>query len=120
MVKRKCLECGEEITGRVDKRFCSDQCRNTYNNRQNSDSVNHVRNINNILRKNRRILMELNPGEKTKVHRSKLIDKGFNFNYLTSTYTTQKGSTYFFCYEHGYLPITEDFYFLVINKKELL
>ncbi len=119
MQKRKCLECAEEFTGRVDKRFCSDQCRNTYNNRQNSDSTTTVRNINNILRKNRRILTELNKSEKTKVHRTKLSDKGFNFNYFTSIYTTQKGSSYYFCYEQGYLPLDNEFYFLVVNKKEL-
>lgn len=117
MEKRKCMECGEEFLGRIDKKFCSDQCRNTFNNRLNSDSANHVRNINNILRKNRRILRELNPTDKNKVHRKKLSDKGFNFTYHTNTYTTQKGVVYYFCYEYGYLPLDDDYFFLVINKK---
>lgn len=117
MEKRKCMECGEEFLGRIDKKFCSDQCRNTFNNRLNSDSANHVRNINNILRKNRRILRELNPTDKTKVHRKKLSDKGFNFTYNTNIYTTQKGVVYYFCYEYGYLPLDDDYFFLVINKK---
>ena len=47
-LSRKCPECGDKIIGRVDKKFCSDQCRNTYNNRLNSDASNTVRNINNI------------------------------------------------------------------------
>jgi hypothetical protein len=111
------MECGEEFLGRIDKKFCSDQCRNTFNNRLNSDSANHVRNINNILRKNRRILRELNPTDKTKVHRKKLSDKGFNFTYNTNIYTTQKGVVYYFCYEYGYLPLDDDYFFLVINKK---
>jgi len=115
--KRKCLDCGEEFNGRIDKKFCSDICRNAYNNRLNSDSCNLVRNINNILRKNRRILQELNPDEKTKVHKKKLMDKGFDFEYFTSIYTTQKGTVYYFCYEQGYLALENDFYFLVINKK---
>jgi hypothetical protein len=118
MEKRKCPECGEIYSGRVDKKFCSDQCRNTFNNRQNSDHTNFVRNVNNILRKNRRILMELNPNEKARVHKGKLSEKGFDFRYFTSIYTTRKGVTYYFCYEYGYLPIEGDYYFLVINQNE--
>jgi len=117
MDKRKCLECKELIIGRSDKKFCSDQCRNVFNNKLNSDSTNLVRNINNALRKNRRILQELNPTDKAKTHKDKLLEKGFNFNYFTSIYTTKKGSTYFFCYEYGYLPLEENYYFLVINKR---
>jgi predicted nucleic acid-binding Zn ribbon protein len=116
MKKPICPECNEEFVGRVDKKFCSDQCRNTYNNRQNSDQNNLVRNINNALRKNRRILQQLNPTDKAKVHKSKLVDKGFDFKLFTSIYTTKKGTTYYFCYEHGYLPIENDYYFLVINQ----
>jgi hypothetical protein len=115
--KRKCLDCGEEFSGRIDKKFCSDMCRNAYNNRLNSDITNLVRNVNSILRKNHRILQELNAAEKTKVHKKKLSDKGFDFNYFTSIYKTQKGSEYRFCYEQGYLPLENDYYFLVINKR---
>src|SRR6267378_4357812 len=98
---KKCPECNEAIKGRVDKKFCSDLCRNSYNNRLNSDKTNLVRNVNNTLRKNRRILSGLVPEETKKVHRSKLQDKGFNFTYQTSLYTTKKGDTYYFCYEYG-------------------
>lgn len=113
MEKKKCLECNEPIIGRVDKKFCNDMCRNAYNNKINSDSTNLVRNINNILRRNRRILEELNPENKTKVHRDKLVDKGFDFKYFTNVLKTQKGSVYYFCYEYGYLPLENNWYFLV-------
>lgn len=116
---RKCLECGDRIIGRVDKKFCTDQCRNTYNNRLNSDNTNTVRNINNILRRNRRILEELNKQSgKTMVTREVLLTKGFNFTYHTHTYTTQKGYTYYFCYEQGYLFIEEKGLYLLVTHKE--
>lgn len=118
MEKRKCLECGEAFNGRVDKKFCSDLCRNAYNNKLNSDHVNYVRNINNILRKNRRILEELLPEDTAKVSQQKLIDKGFNFNYHTNISTTKTGKTYTFCYEYGYLPIESNYYLLVKRKTE--
>jgi predicted nucleic acid-binding Zn ribbon protein len=113
-----CLDCGEIIVGRADKKFCSDQCRNNYNNRLNSESSAMVRQVNNALKKNRRILSELNPSDKVTVHKEKLSNLGFNFNYFTHLYTTQKGSTYRFVYEYGYLPLDNDFYMLVVRNKK--
>jgi predicted nucleic acid-binding Zn ribbon protein len=118
MEKRKCLECGETFNGRTDKKFCSDICRNNYNNKQNSDATAFVRNITNILRKNRRIILELIPEEKTKITGKKLTDKGFNFSYFTHTYTTKDGKVYKFCYECGYLHLEDDYYLLVKQKTE--
>lgn len=110
-----CLDCGELIIGRADKKFCNDQCRNNYNNRLNSDTSALVRNINNHLRKNRRILLDLNPTGKVTVHKDKLINLGFNFNYFTHVYVTQKGTMYKFVYEYGYLPLENDFFMLVLR-----
>ena len=114
--ERLCLECGAPFRGRVDKKFCSDTCRVAFNNRLNSDDTSYVRNINNILRKNRRILISMNPTGKNKVSYGKLKARGFDFNHFTSTYKTREGSQYFYCYEHGYLPIEQDWYLLVIKK----
>jgi predicted nucleic acid-binding Zn ribbon protein len=114
--QKACLECDTPIKGRVDKKFCSDQCRNAYNNKLNSDSNNLVRNVNNILRRNRRIMMELNPHGKTKVSRDKLTERGFDFQYHTHTYTTKVGTVYYFVYEYGYLPLEGDFYALVLRE----
>ena len=116
MEKRTCIECGESFNGRADKKFCSDMCRNAHNNKLNSDSTNYVRNINNALRKNRRIMEELLPGETVTVSKQKLIDKGFNFNHFTTITTTKTNKTYFFCYEYGYLPIEGNYYLLVKRK----
>jgi hypothetical protein len=110
MEKRTCIECGESFNGRADKKFCSDMCRNAYNNKLNSDTNNYVRNINNILRKNRRIMEE--------VSQQKLIDKGFNFSYFTNITTTKTGKSYVFCYEFGYLPIEGNYYLLVKRRAD--
>ena len=115
---RTCLDCGKVLHGRADKKFCNDVCRNNYNNQLNSDTYNLVRNINNILRRNRRILEELNPTGKTKTTREKLLLKGFDFEYFTSQYQTQTGARYLFWYDYGYMPLDNDEVLLVINKKE--
>lgn len=113
---KTCLECGEKIVGREDKKFCSDSCRNSYNNKINKDHTNLMRNINNKLRKNYRILVELNPDGKSKTTRNKLMTKGFDFEYLTSIYKTKTGNTYYFIYDYGYMELDNEQYILV--KKE--
>jgi hypothetical protein len=111
--ERKCKECGQVLNGRKDQKFCSDYCRNTYNNRQNEDATAYVRRINNILRKNRRILAAMNPTGKVTVDGIRLAEEGFNFHYFTNIYETKKGSQYFFCYEQGYIKLENDQYMLV-------
>ena len=112
-MEKQCLECGEKIIGRIDKKFCSDACRNAYNNRINKDSKNLIRNTNNRLRKNYRILESFNPEQKTTASRAKLIEAGFDFNYFTSIYTTKSGKVYYFVYDQGYLPLEGEYYALV-------
>lgn len=112
-MEKNCPECGERIVGRIDKKFCGDYCRNAFNNNLNKDSRNLMRNVNNKLRKNYRILEELNPKDKTKSTRAKLLSKGFNFEYFTNIYTTKTGNIYYFVYDQGYLPLEGGFYALV-------
>lgn len=76
-----------------------------------------MRNINNILRKNRRILAALNPKGKAKVSKQQLLETGFKFNYFTNEYVTSAGKIYKFCYEYGYLLVDEDTYFLVMRQE---
>src|SRR4051812_6202663 len=100
MIAKTCPECGEKFYGRSDKKFCSDYCRNAFNNKQNSDCTNHIRNINNTLRKNRRILENIIVSGKTeRLPWQKLALVGFNFEYCTHMRTTNDGKMYFYCYE---------------------
>ena len=115
MAVRKCPECGDEVRGRADKRFCSDYCRNVANNKLNRDSGALMRNINNRLRKNWRVLNELNPKGKLTTTRNKLLSKGFDFNFFTSIYTTKKGAVYYFIYDQGYLSMDDD-KFLIVKR----
>jgi hypothetical protein len=115
MENKTCLECKEIIKGRSDKKFCSDYCRNAYNNRVNKDSKNLIRNTNNRLRKNYKILTELNSSGKTKVPRTKLLNSNFDFNLFTTIYTTKAGTIYYYVYDQGYLPLENDYFLLVKN-----
>ena len=119
---KKCLSCGKPIKGRADKKFCDDACRNAYNNelKNKSNYSNYVRNINNTLLKNRRILEELLPKEEetAKTTHDKLIQKGFVFKYHTHSYTNKKGNIYFFNYDYGFLPLENNWYLIVRRKEE--
>ncbi len=77
----KCLYCGNPVKGRTDKKFCNDYCRNNYNNQLKSKTVNIVRNINNALVKNIRILEGFIQYEKTtRVPKDRLIENGFTLS----------------------------------------
>ncbi len=116
---RLCLACGKTVKGRIDKKFCDDYCRNVYNNRTKSDDNAFIREVIQVLKKNRRILAGL-LGEEgmLKMPKTKLLHKGFQFNYHTHVYTNQKGDNYYFCFEYGYLPIAGDWCLLVKRKEE--
>lgn len=115
-IKRTCLNCGTEIFGRIDKKYCSDYCRNTKHNEENRDNTNYMRRVNHILRKNRRILAKFNPNGKAKIKGSVLMEEGFNFAYFTNIYETKKGGRYFFCYDQGYIELDDGWYALVIRE----
>lgn len=118
-ITKTCLFCDKPLRGRIDKKFCDDYCRNNFNNKQNSDQSNHVRNVNRILGKNRRILEKLLPEteETKKITREKLALEGFNFKFHTHQYLTQKGAVYIFNYEYGYLNLEND-WILIVKRQE--
>ena len=118
-MKRNCPECGEEYTGRSDKRYCSPPCRSAYHNRKNAAENAFQRSVNNILRHNRNVLAELNPDGKARVRRDRIIDRGFKFRYFTNEYVTRKGALYRFCYDYGYLveDVSKDWVFLIKRQE---
>jgi predicted nucleic acid-binding Zn ribbon protein/YHS domain-containing protein len=117
---RACLVCKKPLKGRSDKKFCDDHCRNTYNNELKSGRHMYIRQVNTILKKNRRILEHLLPANKTsyKTKKEKLQRLGFHLNFYTHTDTSKKGNTYYFCYDYGYTPLEDNWYQIIKNKEE--
>jgi hypothetical protein len=116
-MERVCLDCGEIVKGRSDKKFCDDQCRSNYNNRLKSEDSSYMRQVNQVIKKNRDILQKLNPGGKTKINRDRLLKQGFDLTYHTHIYQTQKGGTYYFCYEYGYI-LLNDHEVLLVKRED--
>jgi hypothetical protein len=115
--ERQCLSCGSTLLGRIDKKFCDDACRSAFNNKSSSRSSAEVRKVNRILMKNRGLLEQLNPKGTARVKKEVLLQKGFDFNYLTNIYETKSGKMYYFCYDFGYMWI-DDKELILVEKQE--
>lgn len=87
---RTCAHCGNDLMGRADKRFCSDQCRATATNRRKMANTGEqwIRRLNRILRQNRNVLHQVTPEGKTTVRRETLTARGFCFDFFTHLYQT--------------------------------
>lgn len=103
-VNRDCLGCGAALRGRSDKKFCSVNCRNTYNNKKAGSITWLAKTINYALRKNRNILAELYQPclTETIVSRDILEYKGFQFRYHTETLKQKDKPTIYILYDFSY------------------
>jgi hypothetical protein len=118
-IQKNCNACNKIIRGRSDKKFCNDYCRNAYNNQIKSPTNNLIRNTNNRLSKNRRILENIIEDKKQfiKVKKEQLMQLGFSFEYTTQIHQNKKGKIYFFCYDYGYFMINNEWCVIIKNEK---
>ena len=108
MNNRLCLQCGERVVGRIDKKFCSESCRSTYHYYQNQDKeASMFKTIDRQLKSNRRILKEFNRAGKSTVRREVLHKAGFDPKYFTHFWKSDGGNVYLFCYEYGFMKKIE-------------
>ncbi|NJN42302.1 MAG: DUF2116 family Zn-ribbon domain-containing protein [Flammeovirgaceae bacterium] len=104
---RKCAECGQPISGRSDKKFCSDQCRFLFNSDVRQKTEQPILDVNKALRKNRSILKSLCPQGKATVRKEVLTSMGYNFELFTTIFITKSKSVYYLCYDYGFTPLRE-------------
>jgi hypothetical protein len=84
----------------------------------NTESDKIIRKLNNRLKKNRRILSHFEEIGKCICSSSQLLFMGFDFSIHTSIYIDEKGSTYYYCYDRGYVSEGDDIYALVKRENE--
>ena len=102
-----CPVCGDTFQGRSDKKYCSDQCRATANNRNRQQSEREILETNKKLRKNRTILKTLCPVGKATVRKSVLDSMGYDYSVFSSLYMPNSGNLYYLCYDYGFSPIVQ-------------
>jgi len=114
MEKKYCLECNDSLRGRIDKKFCSDNCRSAYHNREGGKTSPMVKVIDHQLKKNREILKQMfsqiGAGRENVEHvitSEQIRIYGFVFDFYTHRKVLDRGE-YLFCYDYGYNKLDDE------------
>jgi hypothetical protein len=124
MENKYCLECEETLKGRIDKKFCSDNCRSAFHNREGGKISPMVKVIDHQLKKNREILRQLfsqigstRENNELFVSSEEIRIYGFVFDFYTHKRVFDRVE-YLFCYDYGYNKVDEERIHLI--KHDLL
>jgi predicted nucleic acid-binding Zn ribbon protein len=101
-MERHCQQCGASFHGRIDKKFCSDECRADYHNGRRREREKELRQVNRILSSNWRILMQQLRLGRSEVPATELAAQNFNFNIYTATQRRFPGRRTYWCYNCTY------------------
>lgn len=108
-VKRLCLQCGLEIEGRSDKKFCDAYCKSAYHyNKSQNEEPMFYKKVVSQLKLNRKILKNYNKAGKVTIRAERLLDLGFNPNFFTHYWKNKKDDVYLFVYEYGFIKRKEN------------
>jgi hypothetical protein len=118
MPRGKCPICKSEFEGRTGKRFCTVKCKNYYHRHLRFASVKAAVRINEYLKRNHGILLEIIGKNKTqiKVYRNILEDKKFRFKYHTHTQINSSGKTFHYIYDLAWMSFSDD-EVLIVKKR---
>ncbi len=122
MANRKCPICDSALIGRIDRKYCSDQCRYQGNNKNKYDFERPILEINSKLRRNRSILKTLCPAGKATVRKEVMLAMGYDITLFSSLFLTTKKQVYYLCYDYGFTPLKEKGVekALIITKQEYM
>ena len=115
-INKECQNCGAVLAGRINQKYCSDKCRTHSHNQKKLRSILNpsVRNTINALLNNRKVLETvLGNQSSVKITKPILSNLGFNFKYSTNSSSNEKGKTYTYCFDYGYLPLEDDWLLVV-------
>lgn len=101
-MERKCLRCGAPLKGRMDKKFCSDECRTDYHNDLRRLREKGLREVNGILSHNWRLLSSQLRDGRDRVSMAELASHDFNFDIYTTSRKVFPGRRIYACYNLAY------------------
>lgn len=97
-----CRYCGKEITGRPDKMFCNEKCRNAYHNPLKNKSCEVQGRTITALKMNYRILSSLIRSGRKSAELSELEQIGFRPYYMTAIIKGRQKHDEFVCFDITY------------------
>jgi len=106
----ECKICKKGLKGRIDKIFCSIECKNYYHTNLRRVTNETARALDKTLHRNRSILLEL-LGKNTfqkKIKRIVLVKKKFSFKYITHFHVNSKGKMYHHVYDFAWMEFSDD------------
>jgi hypothetical protein len=100
-MKKACLSCGNSITGRTDKKYCNNLCKNDFHNSTQLKVGAIEKMVSAAIRRNRKILESLFLEGQRKLDVTQLEHYGFSFKGLTGIEENGGKESRFFCYEYS-------------------
>ncbi len=98
-MEKTCLTCGEKLTGRADKKFCNDACKNEFHNQQAALRPSYEKKQRKVARKNRSLLLKIAASGNGEIEMKELELSGFNFEGLTGLKNFGKDMVQLYCYD---------------------
>jgi hypothetical protein len=110
-----CLECKKKLKGRPDKKFCSEECKNLYHNKNKFIEYGEIKSVILAIKKNRRILKKFfSPKKEKLIEREKLLREGFDFKFHTHHLIRKiQQNEFIFCADYGYREVEKDKYKII-------
>ncbi len=107
---KTCKICSKTILGRSDKKFCSQRCKNYYHINLRKVTITATANIDEILHRNRSILLELlgKHQPQLKLDRIVLEKTNFKFKYHTHSHINKEGKTMNWVYDFGWMQFSNN------------
>jgi hypothetical protein len=106
--ERHCISCNDILEGRVDKIYCNEYCKSAHHYQKKKEGkVSLFKKIDRQLKLNRRLLDHYNKSGKSTVRQEELIKAGFDPKYFTHYWKNKEKQVYLFCYEYGFLKLSE-------------
>lgn len=108
-MKASCRICKKGFTGREGKLYCSLKCKNEYNTKLRRVTGLATRSIDNILHRNRSILLEIvgKNNRQKKVQRLLLDRKKFNYKYVTQYHLNSQGKMVNYLYDFSWMEFSD-------------
>lgn len=105
-----CRLCKKKFTGRSDKIFCSVNCKSIYHRKLHESTIQASRMIDQILHRNRSILLEIlgNTMRYKKVSKDLLDKKKFNYSYVTAYHLNTQNKMINYVYDFSWAVFSDN------------